>query len=355
MLAGKPKSGKSTAARDLALQVARGGSWLGFSCAPRPVIYVALEDQRTAVRRHFRGMGARGDEPLRFVFRDGAGDLVTRLRAVAATDRPGLIIVDTLQRAIKARDLNDYAEVTTKLTPILNLARETSAAVLLIHHAGKASREDAMDSVLGSTALAASVDNVFVLRRNDRYRTLVSIQRVGPDLPETVLELDSTGAIRVGATRREADDRHVETALIEALGSGPSLRRALLDSVEARQSEKLRVLKQVVDAGLVIRSGTGTKSDPYTYARAAADDDGSRAPTHAREPQSDPTAFGEISKVSAPNGGSDILVDGRSAGNHQYGVRHVAPTDLFPSVPSRSGPLEPVAAHDEKGNEKGRP
>jgi RecA-family ATPase len=145
MLVGKPKGGKSTLARDLALQVARGGSWLGFPCLKQAVIYVALEDRRADVRRHFRAMGATGDEALRFVFREVAGDLVTRLRAVADADRPGLIIVDTVQRAIKARDLNDYAEVTTKLTPILTLARETGAAVLLLHHAGKTLRADPLD------------------------------------------------------------------------------------------------------------------------------------------------------------------------------------------------------------------
>src|SRR5262249_9629525 len=157
---------------------------LDFPCLQRPVIYVALEDRRADVRRHFRTMGATGDEAVRFVFRDGVGDLVTRLRAVADADPPGLIIVDTLQRAIKAQDLNNYAEVITKLTPILTLARETGAAVLLLHHAGKAVREDALDTVLGSTALTGSVDNVLFLVRNDRYRTLRSRQRTGLDLAE---------------------------------------------------------------------------------------------------------------------------------------------------------------------------
>jgi hypothetical protein len=52
-------------------------------------------------------MGATDADPVQFVFRDGAGDLVARLASVAAADPPGLIIVDTLQRVIKARDLND--------------------------------------------------------------------------------------------------------------------------------------------------------------------------------------------------------------------------------------------------------
>ena len=114
---------------------------------------------------------------------------------------PALIIVDTMQRLIQARDLNDYAEVTRKLTPVLNLAREAGAAVLLLHHAGKSERSD-LDSVLGSTALAGSVDNLLVLRRSDRYRTLASIQRVGPDLAQTVVSLDEgTGRVEAGQTR----------------------------------------------------------------------------------------------------------------------------------------------------------
>ena len=171
LLAGKPKAGKSTAARVLALEVGRGGSWLGFSCVAGPVWYVALEDKRSEIRRHFRQMGATGSEPVRFIF--PTDQLLDQLCCAAADEHPALIIVDTLQRLIVARDLNDYAEVTTKLTPILTLARETDAAVLLVHHASKSDRSG-IDGVLGSTALTGSVDNVFILKRNDQYRTLES-------------------------------------------------------------------------------------------------------------------------------------------------------------------------------------
>lgn len=68
---------------------------------------------------------------------------------------------------IHDKDLNDYAEVTAKFEPLLSLARGTGAALLLVHHAGKSPRAG-IDAILGSTALAGSVDNVMVLRRSPR-------------------------------------------------------------------------------------------------------------------------------------------------------------------------------------------
>src|SRR5262245_14100822 len=44
LLAGKPKSGKSTLARQLAVSVARGVPFLGRPTRVAPVLYVALED-----------------------------------------------------------------------------------------------------------------------------------------------------------------------------------------------------------------------------------------------------------------------------------------------------------------------
>jgi AAA domain len=62
LLAGKPKAGKSTFARCLALAVARGECFLGRATTKGPVLYLALEEKRSEVRNHFREMGAKGDE-----------------------------------------------------------------------------------------------------------------------------------------------------------------------------------------------------------------------------------------------------------------------------------------------------
>ena len=306
LLGAKPKTGKSTMARALAFEVSRGGRWLGRKCQARPVLYLALEDMRSEIRRHFHKMGATGAEPLQFVFGHKGDDLVAQLSLLAARERPGLIVIDTLQRLIKAKDLNDYAEVTTKLTPILDLARDTGAAVLLVHHAGKSERAG-IDAVLGSTALTGSVDNVFILSRTDRYRVLSSTQRIGPDMPETVITLDeATGRIDAGPSRHEADVTAVENAMVAALGSSTLMRVELLVLVEARRQVKLEALRRAVERGTIIRSGAGSKSDPHRYTRGNDTDSGSEVPVYTREPQSSASLSSAIASVSNADCGSHV-------------------------------------------------
>lgn len=266
-LGGKPKAGKSTLCRNLGLEVAKGGRWLGFDCLAGPVWYVSFEDRKADVRRHMRQMGATGDEPLRFVFPQRVEDMLGKLHALAATEKPVLIIVDTMQRLVRITDLNDYAKVTLALTPVLELARETGAAVLLVHHAGKGERSG-IDALLGSTAIAGSVDNVFVFARTDKYRLLSSTQRVGPDMPDTLVLLDEdTGRVRLGATRNDADIAELGDAIVAALADAPKPleEKELSGMVEGKGSLKVRALRELVRAGRVQRDGTGRRGNPFLY------------------------------------------------------------------------------------------
>ena len=77
LLVAPPKAGKTTAARCLAVAVARGLSWLGRECDRGPVLYLALEERRDEVKRHFAKLGARPDDQIRVYVhpapRDGLG------------------------------------------------------------------------------------------------------------------------------------------------------------------------------------------------------------------------------------------------------------------------------------------
>jgi hypothetical protein len=289
LLAGKPKSGKSTLVRDLALQVAQGGSWLGWPCTPGSVWYLVLEDKRSEVRKHFAQMGGR-DEAIWFVFPETGHDLITLLHERARIEQPALIIVDTLQRLIRARDVNDYAEVTIKLTPLLQLARGTSAALLLVHHAGKGDRRG-IDSVLGSTALAGSVDNILLLSRTERYRLLSTLQRIGPELAPTIVAYDpGTGRVTRGCTREEAEMDAMKVAMLAALEeSAEALDEADLAShVEGQTRLKRAALRTLVANGQVTRTGAGTRGHAYpvysfSFSRSREyPGTGKRAITHAR-------------------------------------------------------------------------
>src|SRR5437773_8802974 len=266
ILPGKPKAGKTTLARCLALRVARGEPWLGHATTRGPVIYLALEEKRSEVRGHFKALGATSAEPIFILCATAPIDALARLRREAERRCPALIIVDTLFKLIRIDDGNDYALVTAALEPLLTLARETGAHVLAVHHLGKGERGDG-DAILGSTAIFASVDTVLLLKRSARYRTLSSIQRYGDDLEEITLRLDPvTRDVTAGPPRDEADLAEASRLIIEALtaAAGPMTEAELDAAVECRTGLRREALRRLVGTEIV-RIGRGGKTGPVLY------------------------------------------------------------------------------------------
>ena len=158
LLAGKPKAGKSTLARCLALSVARGETWLGRECRQGTVLYLGLEEKRSEVRRHFAGLGA-DKEPV-YCFIEGAPQKNATNMLEAAFDlyKPVLAIVDPLARFARVKDGSDYSEVTRSLEPLGELARRSGVHVALVHHARKNTEGGPGDDALGSVGYMAAVD-----------------------------------------------------------------------------------------------------------------------------------------------------------------------------------------------------
>jgi hypothetical protein len=140
LLGGKPKAGKSTLARDLALRIARGDAWLGFPTHQGSVFYLALEEKRTEVKKHFATMGATPADPISVFVAPSPADGLQQLRLATDRERPAFIIIDPLFRFVRVKDANDYATMSASLEPLLILARETGAHVMVVHHMGKGKR-----------------------------------------------------------------------------------------------------------------------------------------------------------------------------------------------------------------------
>jgi hypothetical protein len=272
ILAGKPKAGKSTLARGLGLAVARGAPWLGWPTAKGCVFYLALEEKRAEVRAHFAAMGATDDDDIRLFIDPAPADALALLHAAAEQDRPSLIIVDPLLRLLRVRDGNDYAEVTRALDPVLALARQTGAHLMLVHHLGKGERRGG-DAILGSTAFFATVDTALYLNRSEHYRTLASTQRYGSDLEEVTIELDPvTRNVSAGLPRKEADESKAAAAILVYLGTVSEAveEPTILEAVEGRKAVTERALRRLVGESKVQRTGAGRKGNPYRYAVSAS-------------------------------------------------------------------------------------
>jgi predicted ATP-dependent serine protease len=237
------------------------------------VIYLALEEKRSEVRKHFQDMGATGEEEI-YVFAASAPvDALQQVRAVIEEKKPVLLIIDPLFRFTRVKDGNDYAQVTAALEPLLVLARETGVHVLCVHHAGKMER-DGGDSILGSTALFAAVDTALMMKRSERYRTIASVQRYGEDLPETVLRFDSaTRTVTLGESKEKEEEQRISEAIVEFLEAkqAPTEERDIQEEIEGRKAVKVHALRSLLESGKIYRQRknpdlNNRRGNPYLYA-----------------------------------------------------------------------------------------
>lgn len=316
VLAAKPKVGKSTVARHLAIAVARGDEFLGRRCpiAEAVVWYLAFEGNRPDIRKAFRKLGGRRDDAVRLFIGRAPDQVIAKVRARAALEKPTLIIIDTMQRFLRAKSTDDYAEMTLLFDHVIGIAQQSHAALLLLTHNSKIAREG-LDSILGSTAIAGSVDTAILLTRTARYRTIATVQRTGDDLGETLLGFDpETGRVHLAGSRHLADQEFLRSELLDVLvkAEAPLRKAEWLEGVEARKTLKLAALKDLVSGSCgnlgnhqVEVTGSGTKARPYLYA-AKSTDSGSVVPLGGGNHHFSTTVQSDLLNESLGNGGSRI-------------------------------------------------
>jgi|GEM_PF-6218436 len=270
IIVAKPKVGKSTWSRQLALSVAQGKSFMEKESKKGAVLYVALEEKRSEVKRHFKLLGATGEEELFVYVGNAPKEAQSWLTAEIQKRKPLLVIVDTLFRFINISDGNDYAKVTSALTPLLTLAREHGAHLLAVHHARKGGG-DGGDAMLGSTAIFGSVDTAIILKRNENRRTIETNQRYGTDMESTVLVFDEERmSMSLGGTKMEDDVQRISNDILDFLfdQTEPCEEKTIMDGAEGRTTVKRKALRSLVAIGTVKREGTGKKNSPYLYSRS---------------------------------------------------------------------------------------
>ncbi len=281
----KPKVGKSTFCRNLCLAVARGGDFLGLKTKQGECIYLALEEREDDIRNDFRSMGADGSESIYVHAASAPADGIDALCDLVRLRRPVFVVIDPLFRLARIRDEKAYAETYAALGPLIDVAREVGTHVLLSHHAGKGMKSDAVDSPLGSTAIGGAVSTLVVLKRNESMRTIQTVQRVGADLPETVLcfELE-THRLTLGGTRFEADRQECEESILDFLRDRePQTQAQIREGVLGKTVAVRGALTELVRSSRITRSGDGAKGKPFLY---TFENSGSPYISRTREPES---------------------------------------------------------------------
>jgi len=165
LIVGAPGSKKTWAAIDLAVSVASGHEWLGHRTQQSPVLFI---DAEGSVKRMWDRLGAtmRGHAvdpsiPLYFVpptfinfTRQSDAEYITKVANALGVK---LIIIDALVNVMGGADENNVLSVQPIFDSFRDIATNTGASVVVIHHTNK-------EGVFrGSSFLSSTVDHMLLV------------------------------------------------------------------------------------------------------------------------------------------------------------------------------------------------
>jgi hypothetical protein len=266
---GPSGAGKSFLALDWALCTAAGLPWLGREVEQRRVVYIAAEGRAGFGVRYRAWLAARGLQNVeRIGFLLDAVDLrdrqqVDRARRTLASlpERPGLLVVDTMARAMVGGDENAAKDVGEFIAAVDGL-READAAVV-VHHTGKDRASER-----GSSALRAAADLMAKLERDGHAGRLALSCDKAKDAAEweqIPLQLDPAGGscvLSLVVEKQEARDDLRDRVLAYVVANGPVGKKQIRADVTGGNPAIDAALLSLHNAHLISRSRNGYERCP---------------------------------------------------------------------------------------------
>lgn len=174
VLYGAPGHGKTFVALDLALSIAAGVPWHGRPVKQGPVVYVVSEGGRGVLKRVEAWRNTRGISDIgpAFFLLDTVkmlepSDVRAFLRKIEERrvdghPNPALIVFDTFAMSFLGGDENTVKDMSQWVESSRVIVSTTGAAVMAIHHSGKAKQNQAVER--GSSALRGGMETMIFVR-----------------------------------------------------------------------------------------------------------------------------------------------------------------------------------------------
>jgi AAA domain-containing protein len=279
-LVGKAKAaGKTTLLAHLTRAVVDGAPFLGHTTSRTPVV-ILTEQPPASLRAVLERADLADRDDLRILlWRDTRGvrwrDVVTAALAECSAVNARLLVVDTLPAfaGIRGEAENDAGAALEALEPLQVAAATSGLAIVVVRHERKAAGVVG-ETGRGSSAFTGAVDVVLRLARQENpvrptIRVLEALSRFDETAEELVIELTDAGYLSLGSEAAVAY-AEIRTALLELLpeGDAAGLAMAELEAlIDGKRTTIQAALRELVDAGLAVRSGAGKRGDPYRYRR----------------------------------------------------------------------------------------
>lgn len=254
LLAAREKDGKSTIATAGAAAVTRGTPFLdGKPGDPAAVLWVAVEEHPHDLAQRAVQFGA---DPDRLVVLGLTDEPLETLRAAVADVKPALLVIDTLptwaDRWVEdARSATSWTPVMVALTA---LARESDAALLILHHSRKSD-----GAYRDSSAIGAGVDVILEMSRHPEDPNLRTVKARGRwPMQGFVVRLVGDG-FELGGGTLSLDAR----VLLFVERNPGATGKAVRDGAGGRAGDVDDALRRLVDRGAVRDAGSGERHEYY--------------------------------------------------------------------------------------------
>lgn len=268
----KPKIGKTHKAVNLSIAVARGLPFLGRSTQRCPVAYLSIDASLPEITEVFTRFGLREDDPIYIHAGAAPAETIPWLMQRIEENGVRFVVIDTLQRLFKFKDVNDYSQVTNAMDPLLEEARAQNIHVLFTHHAKKDSADD-LDAAIGSTAIRGLAYTYLHLKRlpNSERRILRTDQRGGRNFPEVAIGFGKNGWLEVKGTMEEAEIDEAKPKIVEFLEAdgGEVTEKEIRRAVPMRGIIVSKAVREMFKTNEIERTGQGKKGAPFRYSLAA--------------------------------------------------------------------------------------
>jgi hypothetical protein len=290
-LAGKPGSGKSSLAWQMAADVARGATFLGRQTTPCEVLFIQSEEMPEECGEILRELDYdwSRDKTIDILDVNFCGQtLDARLKTLAyfLEEHPDvrLVIIETLDDFLQIPDIKENSasrDTFQRFDSVVMEKYAKQASFLMLHHLKKREVDQSGDALLGATVLNGRTDVKVYLKKisDDDPRRIIhsSKRRGGTAIEKTYLDFDRrTGRSTLGQTL--ANERKqkagitaekTESQILDFFVNHPfATETECLDCIEGNGDAKRRAFKALRRKGRLQESGKGVKGDPHVYTLA---------------------------------------------------------------------------------------
>jgi hypothetical protein len=301
LIYGKSQSFKSFVAMHMALCVTLSRAWAGKKLEKTPVAYIAAEGAHGLRKRKAGYIKTWRDLPAEVDFHlisaapnlgTENGDLEALIASIEGESvNPGLIVIDTVAKAIGAGDENGQG-MATLLANAEALSQRFSCLVLCVHHVGHG--QDAQDRPRGWSGLVAALDVMILADRAEGAMSVtLTIQKLKDDASNVAMTAHLSRVV-LGADR---DGDEISTLVVD-------------DVVKAEAVAKVKVQKSVpASQGLLMDCILAAIDDAGEIFRPFGSDVRGVADEHIRT-----RLYTAIAEKAGPNGEPDALAERQRKG-----------------------------------------